>query len=212
VLTPAGAVATDGVFTVTMTCHLSSTCEGAVLVCVVEDPPGGTLCDHLPFDYEETKGGQVAASDFIIPSEATMDVPVALTEVGKYLAGQPDGHGGRLLVNLQDYGNVQTGPTCVVGAKCEVSLFHLSSTDDPPPLPAGARSGCGGLVFAGPNTSCSFAHNVRKSYKPQNSVGPIVDADVTASSQATGETYTLHCTGATPHVCKGDAGATVYFF
>ncbi len=74
-------------------------------------------------------------------------------------------------------------------------------------LPAGAVKSCGGDLSVGPNTSCPFAQNVERAYA-KSSGG---NTDVTAFSPATGATYTMHCTGSSPHVCTGGNNASVYF-
>jgi hypothetical protein len=68
---------------------------------------------------------------------------------------------------------------------------------------------CGGDLSVGPGTSCSFAQNVEQAYDV-TSGGP---QTVTAFSPATGITYTINCTGGTPHVCSGGTtrNASLYF-
>jgi serine/threonine protein kinase len=74
--------------------------------------------------------------------------------------------------------------------------------------PAGSpTSSCGGDLSVGPNTTCGFARNVEQAYL-QSAGG---NTDVTAYSPATGQTYTMSCTGGTPHVCTGGTNASVYF-
>jgi tRNA A-37 threonylcarbamoyl transferase component Bud32 len=75
-----------------------------------------------------------------------------------------------------------------------------------PNLPSG-RSSCGGDLSVGPNTTCGFAANVETAYD-QSSGG---DTYVSATSPATGLTYSMHCTGGSPHVCTGGNNASVYF-
>ena len=85
----------------------------------------------------------------------------------------------------------------------------------PPPASTGngnATQGtipCGGDLSVGPNTSCGFAANVEQAYG-QTSGG---QQTVSAYSPATGITYTINCTGGTPHVCSGGTthNASVYF-
>jgi hypothetical protein len=74
-------------------------------------------------------------------------------------------------------------------------------------LPVGAVKSCGGDLSVGPNTSCPFAQNVERAYG-QSGGGA---TDVSAQSPATGATYTMHCTGSSPHACTGGNGASVYF-
>jgi hypothetical protein len=73
-------------------------------------------------------------------------------------------------------------------------------------LPAGAVKSCGGDLSVGPNTSCPFAQNVERAYA-KSSGG---NTDVSAYSPTTRATYTMHCSGSSPHVCSGGNGAAVY--
>ncbi len=77
------------------------------------------------------------------------------------------------------------------------------------PSAAGAITSCGGGLSVGPNTSCSFAQNVEQAYD-QSSGGNVL---VTAYSPATGLTYTIDCSGGSPHLCTGGTthNASVYF-
>ena len=74
---------------------------------------------------------------------------------------------------------------------------------------SGGTSSCGGDLAVGPNTSCGFAQNVEQAYD-QTSGG---DQTVTAFSPATGITYTINCSGGSPHVCTGGTthDASIYF-
>ena len=82
-----------------------------------------------------------------------------------------------------------------------------SNTGLPAAGGAAQTSSCGGDLSVGPNTSCPFAANVEQAYA-QSGGG---NTDVTASSPTTGQTYTMHCTAGTPHVCTGGNNASVYF-
>jgi hypothetical protein len=66
------------------------------------------------------------------------------------------------------------------------------------------RSSCGGGLSVGPNTSCAFADRVQRAFKAS---GP---GPVEAYSPTTGRTYTMNCTGGSPHVCTGGNNASVY--
>jgi serine/threonine protein kinase len=77
-----------------------------------------------------------------------------------------------------------------------------------PPTPSGTSS-CTSNLWVGPNTSCGFAQNVQQAYDNTTGGSQIV----TAFSPATGNTYTIDCTGGSPHVCTGGTtnNASVYF-
>jgi serine/threonine protein kinase len=105
-----------------------------------------------------------------------------------------------------------TPHTCTGGTTHNAAVYFNSgpgsTAGTPSGIPAGA-SPCGGGIYVGANTSCGFAQNVEQAY--HNSSGG--DTNVTAYSPATGETYTIHCTALSPHVCTGGTthNASVYF-
>ena len=70
--------------------------------------------------------------------------------------------------------------------------------------PAGG-SDCGGGTHAGPNTSCSFAQNVRDAYNQ----APGATASVQVYSPVTNQTYTMSCAPAgTGVTCSGGNNAS----
>jgi hypothetical protein len=72
---------------------------------------------------------------------------------------------------------------------------------------ANGRS-CGDNVYAGPNTSCSFAFNVRQAYDE----APGATASVRVYSPVTGQTYTMSCApSGTGVTCSGGNNASVAF-
>jgi hypothetical protein len=78
----------------------------------------------------------------------------------------------------------------------------------PAPAPATPSGGtdCGGGTHAGPNTSCSFAQNVRDAY--DNAPGST--ASVQVFSPVTNQTYTMSCAPAgTGVTCSGANNASV---
>jgi tRNA A-37 threonylcarbamoyl transferase component Bud32 len=96
------------------------------------------------------------------------------------------------------------------GVLAALGLFNSKPTS-PPTNPPHRRVAtwklCGGDLSVGPDTSCAFARNVERAYG--QSVGG--NANVIAFSPVTRLTYTMHCTGGTPHVCRGGKGASVRF-
>lgn len=190
-----GATAANGVATVKLTCNLSTACRGAFLICLPS-----VLCQNG--STESGAGGRLAGSDFVVPPGTTSEVGVALTTLGKQVASGPGGFGATVLVDLLNYGSVVNTTNSATGN------FNLTSTD-PPTFPAGATASCGGTVFVGPDTSCPFAENVVKAYS--NSAGN-GNATVRAVSPVTGRTYTMRCTGVSPHVCRGGTNALVEFY
>ena len=71
---------------------------------------------------------------------------------------------------------------------------------------------CGDRVFAGPDTSCPFAQNVREQYMPVQREGSVM---IDVYSGVTQETYTMNCvrTGVTDNSvnCRGGNNAIVTF-
>jgi hypothetical protein len=67
---------------------------------------------------------------------------------------------------------------------------------------------CGSGVAANGVTTCGFAQAVRGAYFEQQGSGP---GQVIATSATTGQTYTMTCTGDSPHVCTGGNNAEVRF-
>ena len=72
---------------------------------------------------------------------------------------------------------------------------------------SGPVTACGGGVYAGANTSCSFAMNVSGEYGSNYGT-----SSLTAYSPATGLTYTMSCGtwSGGGHVCTGGNNASVY--
>jgi hypothetical protein len=70
----------------------------------------------------------------------------------------------------------------------------------------GSGTPCGGGLYAGPNTSCPFAANVRDAYNS----APGASATVRVYSPVTDETYTMSCTPAGDGItCSGGNNASV---
>ena len=148
-------------------------------------------------------GGRIGGSDFAIPADTTSDVPVALTSMGEQVVStNPGGVSAYVVIDMLDYGIVLDTVASQTGS------FTLT-TSDPPTYPAGATAGCGGVVFAGPGTSCPFAESVAQAYSNSGVSG---NGTVTAVSPVTGESYTMQCTAGSPVVCQGGTNAIVEFY
>ncbi len=65
---------------------------------------------------------------------------------------------------------------------------------------------CGGGLSVGPNTTCSFAENVRSEWYSAGSG----DVTIDVYSPVTGSTYTMRCSAGVTTVCRGGNNATVY--
>jgi hypothetical protein len=91
---------------------------------------------------------------------------------------------------------------------------HKKSSPNSPPAtpnpsnPLQSGRSCGGGVYAGPNTSCEFARNVRDAYNE----APGGTASVRVYSPVTGATYTMNCAPSGSGVtCSGGNNASVAF-
>ena len=81
-----------------------------------------------------------------------------------------------------------------------------SGGQSPAPTPTSGRTSCGDGIAVGPNTTCSFARNVRDAYRESGG-----SSTIEVYSPVTGETYTMSCTAGVTTVCSGGNNATVYF-
>ncbi|HEY7152311.1 MAG TPA: hypothetical protein VH391_11585 [Solirubrobacterales bacterium] len=90
------------------------------------------------------------------------------------------------------------------GATTTTTTGSTTSAASPP----SGSSSCGGDLSVGPNTSCSFAVNVRDAYEKSGGGNVIVKA----FSPATNVTYEMAC-GSTGNqvVCTGGNNASVFF-
>jgi hypothetical protein len=191
-----GATASNGVITVSVTCNLSTTCQGAFLLCLPN-----AFCQAG--STEGSAGGRLAGSDFTVSGGSTSDITVALTALGEQVTSGISGFDAAVFVDLLDYGAVSDSTS---------ANFRLAS-DDPPTFPDGATANCGGAVFAGPDVSCPFALNVQQAYtNTTNDDTRVNNATVTAVSPVTGEQYSMQCMGQSPVVCTGGNNALVAFY
>jgi hypothetical protein len=67
---------------------------------------------------------------------------------------------------------------------------------------------CGGSGLAVANQTCRFAANVKADYYSKIGSG---SGSVFSYSPIDGQSYMMHCTADSPHVCTGGNNATVYF-
>jgi hypothetical protein len=89
-------------------------------------------------------------------------------------------------------------------ARRSASREQTSGRVSPPSVSGGTS--CGDGLYAGPNTSCPFAANVRRAYYE----APGASATVAVYSPVTGETYSMSCAPAGSGVtCSGGNDASV---
>lgn len=86
-----------------------------------------------------------------------------------------------------------------------------STPSSPPPSVPSQETPCPGTtdLTVGPSTSCAFAQNVRDSYNASGAAGGANNFQV--FSPTTNQTYSMFCTGGTPHRCTGGNNASVTF-
>jgi hypothetical protein len=93
--------------------------------------------------------------------------------------------------------------------KLERESKHKSSSGSNSGSGSGGYSSgtsCGGGLSVGPNTTCSFAENVRSEWYSAGSG----DVTIEVYSPVTGSTYTMSCNAGVTTVCRGGNNATVY--
>jgi len=85
-----------------------------------------------------------------------------------------------------------------------------TSPGSPAPSSSGGTT-CPGTsdLTVGPVTSCAFAQNVRDAYNASGASGGPNNIDV--FSPTTNQTYSMFCTGGSPHHCTGGNNASVSF-
>jgi hypothetical protein len=76
------------------------------------------------------------------------------------------------------------------------------------PAPGASAGGgnCGDGIVAGPKTTCPFARNVRSTYYASGQ-DPVIEV----WSPVTRRSYTMTCSGGSPHRCTGGDDASVTF-
>jgi hypothetical protein len=83
-----------------------------------------------------------------------------------------------------------------------------TQTQTTPPVTAARGTDCGGGLFAGPNTSCAFAINVRRAWLD----APGATNSVRVFSPVTNQTYTMNCGPSGSGItCSGGNNASVTF-
>lgn len=95
------------------------------------------------------------------------------------------------------------------GEKGKSSSGSSSSAAAAAPKPAatgGGTKSCGGGITVNSVTSCEFAQNVRDEYYRSGG-----SSSISAYSPATGQTYSLSCSGSSATTCSGGNGAQVIF-
>ena len=88
------------------------------------------------------------------------------------------------------------------------SVGGNTATSSTSPASSSRGTSCGGGLYAGPNTSCTFARNVRDAYWE----APGASATVRVHSPVTNQTYTMSCSPSGSGItCSGGNNASVTF-
>lgn len=207
-LLSSSAEARSGLITVSLRCDLSSACQGALLLCIRE-----TLCSVGK--TEHGAGGRLAASNFDVPAGQTQEVAIAATELGRQFASLHGGYGSDVLVDMPEYGIVKVASSTSreSASAPSTAAVQLTTSEAPPSaLPGNPVASCdqpGTTLLAGTNTTCGFASAVYKAWQASSPEGNVT---VEATSPATGQRYSLSCSGGAPVVCSGGSNASVVFF
>ena len=140
------------------------------------------------------------------------NLTTALTAAGPAVAGEQQTVSGadRLTAWAGTTSRTLQRRAAAKRAKARASARARSGSSGTTPAPAAPRGGtpCGGGVVAGPNTSCSFAFNVRDAYTE----APGLTASVRVYSPVTDRTYTMACRPSGDGItCSGGNNASVTF-
>jgi hypothetical protein len=170
-----GAEVRDGIFAVGVACKVDRPCVGALKVY----PP-------------DSVSDPVAASDISVAPGATGTVPIALTSFGGHVVGVNGDFEGVVDVFLEGSGIDQLGARGLAEPSLRLSGAQAELLS------------CNGGIQVSPNTTCPFAENLFRAYKP--------GGDVNAQDPSTGRSYQMSCYSDAPSVyCTGGNDAFVTF-
>jgi hypothetical protein len=185
--------------------------SGTVTV-VVTSPTSGTV---IAADNVTVRGT-------VSPTNAVVQIQGQPAAVGNgVFTGTATLHGGKTTIDVVGSAPGETpGSTSVTltrqssGGSSGGSPHHSSSSASgatpgvayAAPAGSGAnQTPCGGGLSVGPDTTCSFAENVRSAYNGSGA------GTVQVYSPVTRQTYSMTCSAGTPVVCTGGNNASVYF-
>jgi Glucodextranase, domain B len=164
-------------------------------------------------------GNSVTVRGTVSPPTASVQVQGKSAAVGNgVFTGAAELHGGKTTIDVIGSAPGQTpGSTSVVvvqqgggssgGGSGGASGATPGVAHEQPSTggTGGGESGCGNQLSVGPDTTCSFAENVRQTYERE---GPGTYA---VYSPVTQRTYTMTCSSNAPVVCTGGNNASFYF-
>ncbi len=184
----------------------TTTTTGGVVSVVVTSPTSGSVI----------AGNSVTIRGTVAPPAATVQVQGRPAAVGNgVFTAAAELHGGRTTIDIIGSAVGETpGSTSVVVVQQsnKPGSGSKGSSSKATPGVASEQAGnsasetpCGGQLSVGPDTTCSFAQDVREKYE---SAGP---GTYEVFSPATEKTYSMTCSPGTPVVCTGGNNASVFF-
>jgi hypothetical protein len=187
----------------------TSTVASGTVTVVVTSPASGTV---IAADNVTVRGT-------VTPTNAVVQIQGQPAAVGNgVFTGTASLHGRKTTIDVVGSAPGETPGSTSIAVTRQSSGgsggSHQQSSSGATPsvahaAPAGTgpnQTACGGGLSVGPDTTCSFAENVRAAYLGNNGAGT-----VQVYSPVTQKTYSMTCSPGTPVVCTGGNNASVYF-
>jgi hypothetical protein len=201
VLSALGLAACGGTTTTTTT-------TGGEVSVVVTSPTSGSVI----------AGSSVTVRGTVSPPAATVQVQGHPAAVGNgVFTAAAELHGGRTTIDVigSSPGDVPGSTSVVVvqqgsgggssGGSKSAKSGATPNVAHESPGQSNSQTPCGNELTVGPDTTCTFAENVRSKYEQE---GP---GTYEIYSPVTEKTYSMTCSGGAPVVCTGGNNAAVYF-
>lgn len=161
-------------------------------------------------------GSSVTVRGTVSPANASVQVQGKPAAVGNgVFTGTAELHGGRTTIDVigSSSGEVPGSTSLVVVQQSnnQPGGSKTSSSSTATPQVAHEQAGgtnetpCGNQLAVGPDTTCSFAEDVRAEYQRE---GP---GTYEVFSPVTKRTYSMTCSSGTPVACTGGNNASVFF-
>lgn len=185
----------------------TTTTTGGEVSVVVTSPTSGSVI----------AGNSVTIRGTVSPPNATVQVQGKPAAVGNgVFTAAAELHGGRSTIDVigsaagETPGStsvvvVQQGSTPSGGGSKAAKAGATPNVAHESPGQSNNQTPCGNQLTVGPDTTCSFAENVRQKYDQE---GP---GTYEIYSPVTEKTYSMTCSSSTPVVCTGGNNAAVYF-
>lgn len=168
-----------------------------------------------PADGSSVSGDRVTVRGTVSPPDASVQIVGQNAQVGNgVFTGSVGLHSGSNTIDVVASAPGLSPVTSTITVRRGTSgSGKPSGSTQPPSTPSSSTGGvpfssttdCGGGTYAGPNTSCAFARNVRAEHERAE------EAVIDVFSPTTGRTYRMYCTGGATNVCTGGNNASVWF-